>query len=50
MSERLKATRGSGNVFADLGFAEDEAHNLALRAELMLRVERFVKDSEQSNT
>jgi predicted XRE-type DNA-binding protein len=48
MSERLKATRGSGNVFADLGFAEDEAHNLALRAELMLRVERFVKDSEQT--
>ena len=38
--------RGSGNVFRDVGFPPDEAHNLLLRAELMLHVERFVKDQK----
>lgn len=48
MTDKLKTQRGSGNVFADLGFADDEAHNLALRAELMLKVDQFVKASEQT--
>jgi len=39
MSERLKITRGSGNVFRDIGFDGDEAENLKLRAELMMRIE-----------
>ncbi|MBX9903162.1 MAG: XRE family transcriptional regulator [Burkholderiales bacterium] len=39
MSERLKKTRGSGNVFADLGFSPDEAENLRLRSDLMMRIE-----------
>jgi predicted XRE-type DNA-binding protein len=38
MSSKLKRTRGSGNVFADLGFKPDEADNLLLRAQLMSRV------------
>jgi len=29
--KKLQMRRGSGNVFRDLGFAEDEARNLALR-------------------
>jgi len=44
MSERLKAKRGSGNVFLDLGFDKVEAENLKLRADLMMRIEeRFRK-------
>ncbi len=45
MTQKLKMRRGSGNVFRDLGFAEDEARNLALRSELMIRIGEFVKDS-----
>ena len=43
MSES-KIEKGSGNVFADLGFGEEEAHNLVLRSGLMLQVEKIVKD------
>ena len=39
MTKKLKITRGSGNVFADIGFDKDEAENLKLRAELMMRIE-----------
>lgn len=38
MTGKLKATRGSGNVFADIGFGPEEAENLLLRAELMSRI------------
>ena len=38
MSGKLKRTRSSGNVFADLGFSPDEAENLLLRAQLMSRI------------
>ena len=39
MKERLKRTRGSGNIFVDLGFDKAEAENLKLRSELMMRIE-----------
>lgn len=39
MSRKLKITRSSGNIFADIGFDKDEAENLKLRAELMMRIE-----------
>jgi predicted XRE-type DNA-binding protein len=45
MSERLKITRGSGNVFRDLGFDAEEAESLKLRANLMIRIEDFYKES-----
>lgn len=45
MTKRVKIERGSGNVFRDLGFAEEEAHNLLLRSELMICIEKFVKAS-----
>jgi predicted XRE-type DNA-binding protein len=34
----IKVQRTSGNIFATLGFASDEAANLALRSELMIRL------------
>ena len=45
MTEKLKVTRGSGNVFLDIGFSKAEAENLKLRAELMMRVEDFYRKS-----
>ena len=45
MSEKLKRTRSTGNVFRDLGFDKDEAENLKLRAELMMRIEDFYRRS-----
>jgi predicted XRE-type DNA-binding protein len=45
MDGRLKRTRGSGNVFLDLGFTKDEAENLKLRADLMMRIEDFYRES-----
>ena len=45
MTEKLKITRGSGNVFQDLGFPSDEAQNLQLRSDLMTRIEKFVRAS-----
>ena len=45
MTKRVKMVRGSDNVFRDLGFPEDEARNLALRSEIMIRIEEFVEQS-----
>ncbi len=45
MNGKLKITRGSGNVFRDIGFDKDEAENLKLRAELMMRIEDFYEKS-----
>jgi len=38
-----RRTKGSGNVFLDLGFDAAEAKVLALRAEVMIRLEQHVK-------
>ncbi|MCC6210662.1 MAG: XRE family transcriptional regulator [Burkholderiales bacterium] len=45
MSDKLKIARGSGNVFRDIGFNDDEAENLRLRSELMMRIEVFYENS-----
>ncbi len=45
MSKGIKKIIGSDNIFRDLGFGEAEAENLKLRSELMMRVEKFVKQS-----
>lgn len=45
MSEKLQSKRGSANVFRDLGFEGEEAENLKLRSELMMRIEDFHKKS-----
>jgi predicted XRE-type DNA-binding protein len=36
----IRIQRGSGNVFADLGFAADEAANLQLRSDLMIQLRK----------
>ncbi len=45
MNAPLKITKGSGNVFRDLGFPEGEAQNLLLRADLMIKIEQLIKKS-----
>ena len=45
MSGKVRITRGSGNVFRDLGFSEPEAENLKLRSELMIRIESYYRES-----
>ena len=38
-----RITKGSGNVFVDLGFDPAEAEVMALRAEVMIRMEQHLK-------
>jgi len=45
MSEKLKMTRGSGNVFLDLGFSKAEAENLRLRSQLMREIDAYYRQS-----
>lgn len=45
MTKRLKIEKSSGNVFLDIGFPAREAHNLLLRADMMMRIEQFVNKS-----
>jgi predicted XRE-type DNA-binding protein len=42
MSQLERATPSSGNVFEDLGFDPDEAHNLKIRGELMMAITRLI--------
>ena len=39
MTVRLR--RSSGNIFRDLGFSEEEAENLKVRADLMIELAKF---------
>lgn len=36
----IEITRGSGNVFTDLGFPPDEAANLRLRSDLVIQLRK----------
>ena len=45
MVQRLKRTKGSDNIFADLGFPSGEAANLKMRSELMVAIETCSRDS-----
>jgi predicted XRE-type DNA-binding protein len=45
MTKGPKMVRGSPNVFRDLGFPEPEARSLALRSEMMIRIEEYVQRS-----
>ena len=40
-TEKMKIARGSGNVFADLGRPDAEAH--MLKAELVTRIDKIVR-------
>jgi len=45
MAQKLKRTKGSDNIFADLGFPPAEAENLKMRSELMIAIEAFYRRS-----
>ena len=45
MARKLKRTRGSDNIFADLGFSPGEAENLKMRSDLMIGIETFYRGS-----
>jgi len=40
----MRMRRSSGNVFRDLGFADDEAENLRVRADLMISLSTLIED------
>lgn len=39
----VKVRRSTGNVFRDLGFSKDEAENLKIRTNLMIRISRLIE-------
>jgi len=39
----VRARRSSGNVFKDLGFSEEEAENLKVRADLMIELTKLIE-------
>ena len=41
-------TRGSGNVFKDIGFSDEEAESLLIRAQLLSELEDLIKSSGMS--
>lgn len=47
MTEKVKIVRGSDNVFRDLGFSEEEAQNLLLRADMMSKVRDIARGMTQ---
>ena len=40
---KMKLTRSSGNVFADLGFPPEEAEHLKIRSDLMIELGKTIK-------
>ncbi len=40
---KLKVTRSSGNVFSDLGFPEEEAEHLRVRADLLIQIQKTLE-------
>jgi len=39
----VRGRRSTGNVFRDLGFGEDEAENLRIRADLMIELTKLIE-------
>lgn len=42
----VRVRRSSGNVFRDLGFGDDEAENLKIRADLMIELTKLIEAQE----
>lgn len=40
---KFKVRRSSGNVFKDLGFPQDEAEHLRVRADLLIQIQKALK-------
>jgi predicted XRE-type DNA-binding protein len=41
-TNRLKVTPSSGNVFRDLGFSDEEAEHLLIRADLLIQLQKVI--------
>ena len=39
----IKVRRSTGNVFRDLGFSQEEAENLKIRTDLMIRLSKLIE-------
>ena len=50
MTGKVKFTRGSGNIFLDLGFSKAEAENLRLRSQLMREIDAYFRESGMTQT
>ena len=42
-SKKLKITPSTGNVFRDLGFRNEEAEHLLVRADLMIQIQKLIE-------
>ena len=42
----VRVRHSTGNVFSDLGFGEDEAENLKVRADLMIELTKLIEAQE----
>ena len=42
-SQSIQITKGSDNIFEDLGFEAEEAMNLKIRADLMLKLRSYIE-------
>jgi predicted XRE-type DNA-binding protein len=40
----MRVRRSSSNVFRDLGFSDDEAENLRVRSDLMIRLSKLIEE------
>ena len=46
----MNVTTTKGNVFKDLGFSDEEAVALAMRVDLALEIEKFIKRKRMTQT
>ena len=42
-SKSIQITKGSDNIFEDLGFETEEAMNLKIRADLMIKLRSYIE-------
>jgi predicted XRE-type DNA-binding protein len=43
MTQKLKITKGSGNVFRDIGFSDEESQDLIIRSKLMRELKKRIE-------
>jgi len=43
LASKTAITKGSGNVFADLGFSPSEARNLKMRSQMIAALRKFIE-------
>jgi len=47
---KLKMARSSGNVFRDVGFPDDEAEHLRVRADLLIQIQQALSGRQEITT